>query len=373
MARISETLAELAAARLPGGAGATRESDALQPLTPTGRNPGALGAWMYVPADLPPGAPLVVVLHGCTQTAAGFDYGTGWSTLAERAGFALLFPEQRRGNNMNLCFNWFQSADIARLGGEAESIAELTEQMIATHDLDAARVFVTGLSAGGAMTAVMLATYPDLFAAGAIIGGLPYDCANGVSEAMARMAGRFAAGGDTAAVMRAAPGTRRPRVSIWHGSADHTVVIGNLDRLAAQWRGAHDLGDAPGMIAKGAGWTQESWISGGETLVETWRITGMGHGVPIDPEGAEQLGAVGPYMLAAGIDSTAMIAKSWGLLPAKAARVAPATKPSAKILPPKRLAPRHAKPAAAPKAAAKPIAGIQGVIENALRAAGLMK
>lgn len=77
-----------------------------------GSNPGSLRCHLFLPTILPPNAPLVVVLHGCTQNAAGFDHGSGWSELAEEKGFAVLFPEQRRENNANLCFNWFEPADI---------------------------------------------------------------------------------------------------------------------------------------------------------------------------------------------------------------------------------------------------------------------
>src|ERR1035437_8613998 len=111
----------------------------LTEVTGFGSNPGALRMFEYVPADPQPA--LVVVLHGRTQTAASYDFGAGWSTLAYRHGFVLLLPEQQPENNAKNCFNWFLAGDIERGRGEAMSI----------------RVFVTGLSAGGAMTSVMLA------------------------------------------------------------------------------------------------------------------------------------------------------------------------------------------------------------------------
>ena len=114
-------------------------------------NPGALRMLAFVPPGLAPGAPLVVVLHGCTQTAAGYDAAAGWSALATAHGFALLFPEQVRGNNANGCFNWFETGDSRRGGGEAASIAHAVAAAVAQHRLDPARVFITGLSAGGAM------------------------------------------------------------------------------------------------------------------------------------------------------------------------------------------------------------------------------
>src|SRR5476649_542670 len=159
--------------------------DRLAEVTVFGSNPGALRMFKYVPAEPQPA--LVVVLHGCTQTAASYDFGAGWSTLADRHGFVLLLPEQQRANNANNCFNWFRAGDIKRGQGETMSIRQMVEKMIVDHGIDRRRVFVTGLSAGGAMTSVMLATYPDVFAAGAIIAGLPYGTATNVNEAFESM------------------------------------------------------------------------------------------------------------------------------------------------------------------------------------------
>ena len=146
----------------------------LQEVEDFGTNPGALRMWTYLPDNLSPRPALVVVLHGSMQSAANYDRGAGWSTLADRYGFALLMPEQSRRNNLSRSFNWFQRNDTQRGEGEAHSIAQMVEQMVHEHDIDRRRIFVTGLSAGGAMTLAMLATYPDVFAAGAVIAGLPY-------------------------------------------------------------------------------------------------------------------------------------------------------------------------------------------------------
>ena len=140
----------------------------------------------YVPEQLPRAPALVVVLHGCGQTAAAYDFGTGWSTLAKRYGFALLMPEQQRANNANTCFNWFNPGDIARGRGEAASIRQMIARMVADHEIDPRRIYITGLSAGGAMTSVMLAVYPEVFAGGAIIAGLPYGIASNVPRSTRR-------------------------------------------------------------------------------------------------------------------------------------------------------------------------------------------
>jgi poly(hydroxyalkanoate) depolymerase family esterase len=360
----------------------------LTPLDFTGPNPGALEGFSYIPADLPANAPLVVVLHGCTQTAAGFDLGTGWTTLADRGQFAVLFPQQTRSNNPNLCFNWFTPGDIGRTGGEAESIAEMIRHMTAEHRLNASRVYVTGLSAGGAMTAVMLAAYPELFAGGAIIGGLPYGSATGVPQALERMRGQGQASDERLeSVVRKVSGEHAgpwPTVSLWHGTADATVAIANMDGLGRQWRALHGVGGAEPVVADGAGWEHRSWAgSDGKPVVEEWSITGMGHGVPLDTRGEDAVGQAGAYMLDAGISSTAVIAHSWNLIEAEAEAEAEAqaeARPAKRVT---RLEPIAAKPRVAPRASspAQPRkadlqgrpGGVQTIIEDALRAAGLMK
>ena len=108
----------------------------------------------YAPEHLPPMAPLVIALHGCTQTADDYDHGTGWWSLADTLGFAVVYPEQQPANNPKNCFSWFLPDDTARANGEALSIREMVEHAIAKFAADRGKVFVTGLSAGGAMASV---------------------------------------------------------------------------------------------------------------------------------------------------------------------------------------------------------------------------
>jgi pimeloyl-ACP methyl ester carboxylesterase len=135
----------------------------LSEATAFGSNPGALRMLKFVPRGLRGSSPLVVLLHGCGQTAHDIDHGSGWSTLANEIGFALLVPEQRRSNNAQRGFNWFQPSDTKRGRGEALSIRQMVNSMIEDHGLDRRRVYITGLSAGGAMTCALLAAYPDVF------------------------------------------------------------------------------------------------------------------------------------------------------------------------------------------------------------------
>ena len=350
-------------------------NDRLTDLDTPFDNPGNLRARCYVPEGLPEGAPIVVVLHGCTQSAAVYDHGSGWSTLADRRGFALLYPEQQRANNPMLCFNWFSQADAARGAGEAASIKAMIEAMCATHGIDPARVFVTGLSAGGAMTAVMLAAYPEIFAAGSIIAGLPFGCASGAAEAFECMGGRtrVEAAELGARVRRASRHSGAwPRLQVWQGSADSTVVPGNADAIVRQWANLHGLPAEPDRTDRIDGHPRRVWLgASGTPVIEQYSIAGMAHGVPLDgAAGPEALGAAGAHMLDVGIHSTLRIADFFGIPAAPATAKAP-PKRTAETRAPLPVEPRRmARPRTAPRP--EPASGVQAVIEKALRAAGLM-
>ncbi|HYZ32960.1 MAG TPA: PHB depolymerase family esterase, partial [Crenalkalicoccus sp.] len=290
----------------------------LEELTDFGANPGNLRMLAFLPPDLPQGAPLLVALHGCTQTAAGFDRGTGWSGLAASRRFALLLPEQRPANNPNRCFNWFESGETTRGGGEVASIAEAVRYLVARHGLDRRRVFVTGLSAGGGMASALLATYPELFAAGAIIAGLPYGVARSIPEAFEAMAGhRIRPAPELASLVRAAAPHRGPwpRVSIWQGEADRTVAPANATELVKQWTTLHGLVDGATRVLVRPGHHISEWADpAGRVVVERHDIAGMGHGVPLAAgEGEGQAGQAGPFLLDVGISSTHAIADFLGL------------------------------------------------------------
>src|SRR5699024_2163655 len=141
----------------------------------------------FVPDNLSANASLVVALHGCTQSAQDYAHGAGWLEPAERHGFALLLPQQNATNNPALCFNWFVPEHIRHGSGEAESIRQMIDYVSTHQPIDPDRIFITGLSAGGAMATAMLAAYPQVFAGGAIMSGLPYGCATNALEAMACM------------------------------------------------------------------------------------------------------------------------------------------------------------------------------------------
>ncbi len=361
MPRLGSTIARLTAMRRAGMA-SIDVPGRLTDMAGFGSNPGALDAWIYLPDDLPANAPLVVVLHGCTQNAAVYDHGSGWSELADRHGFALLYPQQRRTNNSNLCFNWYAPGDARRDRGEAQSIAQMVDHLATTQRLDRNRVFVTGLSAGGAMTAVMLAAYPDLFAGGAVIAGLPYASANTLPDALERMRGT---GGPSPRELgklarSAAPKTGSvPTLSVWHGTRDTIVYPANATAIVDQWRILHGLGDVRGSVDRVDGHRRELWRdSKGRVVVEKYDIEGMGHGTPLDTQGNGACGVAGPHMLEAGICSTRRIAEGWGLTGTVVREtVKRIVVPDLTVISPAPIRPT----------------GVGAVIEDALRSAGLMR
>lgn len=288
-------------------------------VTGFGSNPGALRMFKHVPAGLPANAPLVVAMHGCSQSAASYDAETGWQMLADRWGFALVLPQQQSANNSSTCFNWFQSGDTARGQGEALSVKQMVDRMIADHAINPARVYVTGLSAGGAMTAVMLAAYPDVFAGGAVVAGLPYRCATSQSAAFSCMNPGTdltpAQWGDRVRAAYPAWSGPWPLVSIWHGDADYVVRPLNQAELMQQWTNVHGIDQVADVSDTVAGFPHRVYKdAAGQPRVETYAITGMGHGTPVDPgSGETQCGTAGAYILDVNICSSYYIARFWGL------------------------------------------------------------
>jgi poly(hydroxyalkanoate) depolymerase family esterase len=301
--------------------GRERPSDARSPLTEIsdfGDNPGGLRMFTYLPPNLPKRPALVVVLHGCGQDAIGYDHGAGWSTLAKRYGFALLMPQQQEINNSNTCFNWFNREDITRDKGEAGSIRRMIDKMVYDHRIHGRRIYITGLSAGGAMTMAMLASYPEMFAAGAVIAGLPFGIAGNVREALSgMMSSASRPANELGDLVRGASDHRGPwpRLSVWHGSADRTVHPGNANEIVKQWLDLHGLAEAPMSEAVVNGYPRQVWWNAeGQTVVESYTISGMAHGTPLGvTDDDERYGAEGAFLIEAGISSSWHIAQFFGL------------------------------------------------------------
>ncbi|MFJ2841772.1 PHB depolymerase family esterase [Streptomyces griseofuscus] len=291
----------------------------LQQVTGFGSNPGNLAMYEYAPSDLPTGAPLVVALHGCSQSASDYHTHSGWQKFADQWGFAVVYPQTSTANNSLSCFSWFDSTKDARGKGEAASIVQMVDTAAAQYGSDRGRVFVTGLSAGGGMTADLLADYPDVFAGGSVDSGLPAQCATTLTAASGCQYGSQnltpKQWGDK--VRNSAPGYSGPwpRVAVWQGTADTTVTPVNGTELRDQWTDVWGIGQTASSTQSLPGGTTESRYDDGtgRAAVALFSVPGMTHGLAVDPgSGADQCGSTGAYYLAA-ICSSYYSAKFWGL------------------------------------------------------------
>jgi poly(hydroxyalkanoate) depolymerase family esterase len=364
MAGLAETTAALARLRARPVVLPFQTDARLKETKRFGANPGALRMWSYVPADLPPRPALVVVLHGCTQTAAGYAAGAGWLDLAERYGFGVLCPEQVSANNLQVCFNWFQPEDTRRGHGEAASIKAMIDTAVRQSGADPKQIYVTGLSAGGAMTSVMLAAYPEIFAGGGIVAGLAYGAADTLPTALTAMFQSPPREGEAwgGLVRRASDHAGPwPKISIWHGTADQTVVPPNGGEIAKQWVDVHGAVAAQGGPV--AGHTRSTWTVDGQTVVELYEVRGLGHGTPLASTGADGFGTPGPFLLEAGISSSLEMLRFWGVETGQPRARTPSAKPDPSTEPLKfQWSSPH-----------KGGVDIQAIITKALTAAGLMK
>ncbi|MFI0720866.1 PHB depolymerase family esterase [Streptomyces sp. NPDC021224] len=284
-----------------------------------GSNPGNLTMYEYAPANLPSGAPLVVALHGCTQSAADYFANSGWQKYADLWGFALVLPQTGAANNALSCFSWFDSAKDSRGKGEAASVVSMVTAAKAQYGSDARRVYVTGLSAGGGMTADLLAAYPDVFAGGSVDSGLPAQCAATQAAASQCQYGSLgltpAQWGDKVRAADPGYGGPWPRVAIWQGTSDTTVQPVNATELRDQWTDVWGIGQTASRTESLPGGTTLSVYDDaqGSPAVELYQISGMGHGLAVDPGTAtEQCGATGAYY-ADTICSSYWTARFWGL------------------------------------------------------------
>jgi poly(hydroxyalkanoate) depolymerase family esterase len=227
--------------------------------------------------------PLVVMLHGCTQDADDFAAGTRMNALAEEKQCFVLYPEQAQSANGSKCWNWFNGPDQQREGGEPAIIAGITLDVLETHGLDARRVFIAGLSSGGAMAEIMGRTYPDLYAAVGIHSGLPYASAQDLYSAAVAMKD----GGSIPVSER----FKSVPTIVFHGDQDTTVHPRNGDQIIAQTisnamadsdrfvdRAAPQVTVGQGKVAQGRAYTHTVHRDGnGNTIAEHWIVHGAGH------------------------------------------------------------------------------------------------
>lgn len=257
-----------------------------------GNAAGSRSYKLYVPARAASAPmPIVVMLHGCTQSADDFAAGTRMNHLAEVHGFLVVYPEQAQGANPSKCWNWFQAQHQVRDAGEPSLIAGIVHEVAARHGADPQRVFVAGLSAGAAMAVVLGETYPDLFAAVGAHSGLPYGSAHDVPSAMSAMKGGRGLAARAQPLAAAAPAPRRqarqavPSI-VFHGDRDHTVQHANGVEIAQQAGEAHaaragaalhpevEQGTAPGARRYSRTVHRDAL---GQVNLESWTVHGAGH------------------------------------------------------------------------------------------------
>lgn len=231
---------------------------------------GAAGArpyTLYVPTTGTGPRPLVVMLHGGTQTAADFATATRMSELAEEHGVLVAYPEQVTSANAMRYWNWFEPGDQRRGAGEPAVLAGIVDEIAREHEVDRERVFVAGFSAGAAMAAVLGAAYPDVFAAVGVHSGLPQGCAHDVASAFAAMRG----GARPRALDRPVP------VIAFHGDADSTVGVDNATHVVEQFTGGAVRGDT--LVERGPGRPATRVVvrRDGDITGELWTVHGSGH------------------------------------------------------------------------------------------------
>ncbi len=250
---------------------------------------------LYVPARVLAAPPLLVMLHGCTQTADDFAAGTRMNRLAEEHGFLVVYPEQAASANPSKCWNWFKAQDQVRDAGEPALIAGIVREVAARHGVDPRRIFVAGLSAGAAMAVILGQTYPELFAGVGAHSGLPYGSAHDIPSALAAMKGGRSGIAGPKTMSNPATTSRRegsraaqavPTI-VFHGDRDHTVQLSNSIEIAQQATNAHASAATGAALrvrtekaapAGGRRYSRTVHVdAAGQTRVESWTVHGAGH------------------------------------------------------------------------------------------------
>ena len=289
-----------------------------------GNNPGDLKAFVYSSSEKKRAEtkrPLLVALHGCSQTGNNLSSISGWSQMAKENNFVVLYPEQRRINNPSKCFNWFNLKDITRNSGELESIINMIDHSIETYNIDPSQIYIYGVSAGAAMGVCLLATYPEYFKSGAIFAGAPYKVAVTNWQATKAMLKTVDRSPEEWGDLVTQDSIKRayPKLIVCHGTDDNVVDIRNSYELIEQWTDLHQIDTIPDEITPNymsADLTKMVYkdSSGAEKII-FYEFSNLGHRIPIDPgKSKTQGGRIGMYSKDVGYFSTYYVAKEFNLL-----------------------------------------------------------
>lgn len=284
-------------------------------VTDFGDNPGNLEMYLFQPSAPRPDAEVVLVLHGCGQSALNFAEQTGWNVLAEQYGFYVVFAQQKTENNTFKCFNWFLPSDNNRGSGEAASMAAMVTYVHENFSTDNTKSFVCGLSGGGAMTPVMMACYPDIFKSGGTWAGVPYKYRPSGNNTLTP-----AEWGDKVREAFPAFTGTYPTLFVCQGTDDDVTPPISESLLVAQWtnvHGADQEADATNTAFLDNSNVEENIYldSDNDTIVKTYTISGMGHGVAVDPGTAPfQGGQTSPGSFDVDFFSTYWMARFFGII-----------------------------------------------------------
>lgn len=287
-----------------------------------GDNPGNLKMWVANETSSSDSTlrPLVVALHGCSQSVEGLSYQSGWTDLAEKNDFVMLYPNQKRVNNVSKCFNWFEESDINRGYGEMKSIINMIDYAIENFSIDTNRIYIYGVSAGAAMSVALMAEYPAYFSAGASFAGAPYKIANGKVDGLKVMLkpkdltpkqwGSLVKDNDSIAF---------PKLIVGHGVNDFVVDIKNSEELIEQWTDVHHVDTVPDRVASKFHSYNVDRITyenaDNEECVVFYKFYNIGHAIPVNPGDGDNMGGkTSVYSKDIGFFSTYYVAKDFGLI-----------------------------------------------------------
>ena len=290
-----------------------------------GTNPGNLSLFYYVPKTVKENAPMVVVLHGCGQGATAAAELTGWNKLADEYGFCVMYPQQHFPNNPQHCFSWFKKNEIERGSGECESIKQMVDYMLKKFKVDTKSVFVTGMSAGGAMSTVMIATQPGMFKAAAIFAGGPYKPGSNIFTSSGSMVWGVNKTPDEwqDLVWRENPAFKGkyPKVIIFHGTKDPVVNIRNAQEIVEQWTALHSVDTIADVVEQNyLGASDITRIvyntKQNEEAVVFYKVNDLGHAIPVNPGFCDNEGGkTGLFATDKNFYSTFYTACEFGLVP----------------------------------------------------------